>query len=89
MRKSSQRSPSPIISIIITNHQVLVVGGGPSGLSAALAARRAGAEVILMERSVSNYSSLFKPVIDECTTVVLKVIGWMVGSPGYGANIDL
>ena len=30
--------------------QVLVVGGGPSGLSAALAARRAGAEVILMER---------------------------------------
>ena len=32
--------------------QVLVVGGGPSGLSAALAARRAGAEVILMERWV-------------------------------------
>ena len=32
--------------------QVLVVGGGPSGLSAALAARRAGAEVILMERLV-------------------------------------
>jgi len=30
--------------------EVLVVGGGPSGLSAALAARRAGAEVILMER---------------------------------------
>ena len=30
--------------------EVLVVGGGPSGLSAALAARRAGADVILMER---------------------------------------
>ena len=30
--------------------QVLVVGGGPSGLSAALAARRTGADVILMER---------------------------------------
>jgi len=35
---------------------VLVVGGGPSGLSAALAARRAGAEVILMERYVSSSS---------------------------------
>ena len=68
---------------------MLVVGGGPSGLSAALAARRAGAEVILMERSVSNYSSLFKPVIAECGIVVLYVIGWMNGSPGYGANIDL
>ena len=32
--------------------EVLVVGGGPSGLSAALAARRAGADVILMERLV-------------------------------------
>ena len=32
--------------------EVLVVGGGPSGLSAALAARRAGADVILMERWV-------------------------------------
>jgi hypothetical protein len=30
--------------------QVLVVGGGPAGFAAALAARRAGAEVLLLER---------------------------------------
>ncbi|MBV9941619.1 MAG: FAD-dependent oxidoreductase [Solirubrobacterales bacterium] len=30
--------------------QVLVVGGGPAGFAAALAARRAGAEVLLVER---------------------------------------
>ena len=29
--------------------EVLVVGGGPAGLSAALGARRAGADVILCE----------------------------------------
>ena len=34
-----------------------MVGGGPSGLSAALAARRAGAEVILMERWVLSLST--------------------------------
>ena len=42
--------------------QVLVVGGGPSGLSAALAARRAGAEVILMER-------LFIIIMIVCNTL--------------------
>ena len=35
-----------------------MVGGGPSGLSAALAARRAGAEVILMERWVLSFRRL-------------------------------
>ena len=33
-----------------TETQVLVVGGGPAGCAAALAARRAGAEVVLIER---------------------------------------
>ena len=37
-----------------------MVGGGPSGLSAALAARRAGAEVILMERWVLSISTYDK-----------------------------
>ena len=37
-----------------------MVGGGPSGLSAALAARRAGAEVILMERWALSFRCLKK-----------------------------
>ena len=34
---------------VLATCEVLVVGGGPAGLSAALAARRAGADVILCE----------------------------------------
>jgi flavin-dependent dehydrogenase len=48
--------------------QVLVVGGGPSGLSAALGARRAGADVILMERF-----GCFGGVI---TTVGMETLAW-------------
>ena len=40
-----------------------MVGGGPSGLSAALAARRAGAEVILMERWVLFLSTSEKKIV--------------------------
>jgi hypothetical protein len=47
---------------------VLVVGGGPGGLSAALAARRAGADVILCERF-----GCFGGVI---TTVGMETLGW-------------
>ncbi len=35
---------------VLDQCDVLVVGGGPSGLSAAIGAARAGADVILMER---------------------------------------
>ena len=48
--------------------EVLVVGGGPSGLSAALGARRAGADVILMERF-----GCFGGVI---TTVGMETLAW-------------
>ena len=34
---------------VLATCEVLVVGGGPAGLSAALGARRAGADVILCE----------------------------------------
>ena len=40
--------PSKKIPVLATC-EVLVVGGGPAGLSAALGARRAGADVILCE----------------------------------------
>ena len=35
---------------VLTTCDVLVVGAGPAGISAALAARRAGADTVLLER---------------------------------------
>jgi flavin-dependent dehydrogenase len=52
----------------VTRCEVLVVGGGPSGLAAALGARRAGADVILMERF-----GCFGGVI---TTVGMETLAW-------------
>mmetsp|Transcript_31991 Transcript_31991/g.74965 ORF Transcript_31991/g.74965 Transcript_31991/m.74965 type:complete len:523 (-) Transcript_31991:103-1671(-) len=53
---------------ILDRCQVLVVGGGPSGLSAAIAAKRAGADVMLLERF-----GCFGGVI---TTVGMETLGW-------------
>jgi flavin-dependent dehydrogenase len=43
-------STSPRAVDVVHHVPVLVVGGGPSGLAAAIAAARAGAEVSLLER---------------------------------------
>lgn len=53
---------------ILDRCEVLVVGGGPAGLSAAIAARRAGADVLLLERF-----GCFGGVI---TTVGMETLGW-------------
>jgi ribulose 1,5-bisphosphate synthetase/thiazole synthase len=53
---------------ILARCEVLVVGAGPAGLSAALAARRAGADVILLERF-----GCFGGVI---TTVGMETLAW-------------
>jgi ribulose 1,5-bisphosphate synthetase/thiazole synthase len=53
---------------IFAECDVLVVGGGPSGISAALAAKRAGADTILLEKF-----GCFGGVI---TTVGMETIGW-------------
>jgi len=53
---------------ILDRCEVLVVGAGPAGLSAALSARRAGADVILLERH-----GCFGGTI---TTVGMETLGW-------------
>jgi len=53
---------------ILDTCDVLVVGGGPAGISAALAAKRCGVDVIIMERF-----GCFGGVI---TTVGMETVGW-------------
>lgn len=53
---------------VLDRCQVLIVGGGPAGLSAAIGARKAGVDVILMERF-----GCFGGVI---TTVGMETLGW-------------
>ena len=53
---------------ILASCEVLVVGAGPAGLSAALAARSAGADVVLLERY-----GCFGGAI---TTVGMETLAW-------------
>lgn len=64
---SLYNEPSKSIPIF-AECEVLVVGGGPSGISAALAAKRAGADTILLEKF-----GCFGGVI---TTVGMETLGW-------------
>ena len=53
---------------VLDECDVLVIGGGPAGISASLAARRAGADTILLERY-----GCFGGVI---TTVGIETLAW-------------
>ncbi|MDZ7795376.1 MAG: FAD-dependent oxidoreductase [Spirochaetia bacterium] len=70
---------------VLDSCEVLVVGGGPAGISAALAARRTGADTLLMERF-----GCFGGVI---TTVGMETLGWYryegtVESEGIGIEME-
>ena len=78
-----QEQPRPIP--VLAECDVLVVGGGPAGLSAALAAKRAGADTILLERF-----GCFGGVI---TTVGIETLAWYryegtVESEGIGVEME-
>ncbi len=59
---------------LLDSTEVLVVGGGPAGVAAAIAAKRAGAEVTLVER-YNHFGGLWTGGL------VLIVIGHMVQGP--------
>ena len=70
---------------VLDKCEVLVIGGGPAGLSAAISARRAGADTILMERF-----GCFGGVI---TTVGMETFAWYryegtVDSEGIGVEME-
>jgi ribulose 1,5-bisphosphate synthetase/thiazole synthase len=71
----------PILAVC----EVMVVGAGPAGLSAALAARRAGADVVLLER--------FGCFGGAITTVGMETLAWYryegtVESEGIGVEME-
>lgn len=65
--KDGYTEPSRIIPILATC-DVLVVGGGPSGISASIASARAGADTLIIEK--------FGCLGGVITTVGMETIGW-------------
>jgi thioredoxin reductase len=59
------RPPATTEDLAVERPELLVIGAGPGGLSAAIAARRAGAEVVLLDERRSPGGQYFKPVAVE------------------------
>lgn len=59
---ATARPPATVDELPVECPELLVIGAGPGGLSAALAARRAGAEVVVLDERRSPGGQYFKPV---------------------------
>lgn len=55
-------SPASIDDLPVERPELLVIGAGPGGLSAAIAARKAGVDVLLVDERRSPGGQYFKPV---------------------------
>ena len=82
--KDGYREPEKILPIL-ASCDVLVVGGGPSGISAAIGAARAGADTLIIEK--------FGCLGGVITTVGMETIGWYryegtVDSVGIGSEME-
>ncbi len=60
--------PTAIGAMRVERPDVLVIGGGPGGLSAAVAARRAGADVVLLDERAQPGGQYYKQVAAEGVT---------------------
>jgi ribulose 1,5-bisphosphate synthetase/thiazole synthase len=82
--ESGYREPAKILPVLATC-DVLVVGGGPSGISAAIGAARTGADTLIIEK--------FGCLGGVITTVGMETIGWYryegtVDSVGIGSEME-
>jgi D-hydroxyproline dehydrogenase subunit alpha len=59
-RPTRTGTPTTIDAVPVVQPEILVVGGGPAGLAAAIAARRAGAEVVLIDERYSLGGQYYK-----------------------------
>ena len=59
---SDAMPPATIDELAVERPELLVIGAGPGGLSAAIAARKAGAEVVVLDERRSPGGQYFKPV---------------------------
>ena len=58
--KPRPKPPATIDDIPVSEPEILVIGAGPGGLSAAIAARRAGAEVVVVDERSQPGGQYFK-----------------------------
>ncbi len=65
------RPPATIDELVVERPELLVIGAGPGGLSAAIAARKAGAEVVVLDERRSPGGQYFKPVAVEGDDITL------------------
>ncbi|BCB79932.1 hypothetical protein Pflav_063420 [Phytohabitans flavus] len=68
----------------MTAYDVVIVGAGPAGASAALAARRAGASVLLLDRSDFPRDKPCGDGIAPHAVEVLVGLGWRTRSTATG-----